>query len=296
MIAQTTKQKIMTALKKYVVTFKSQKKAAESFENVSEATIISILSGQWASISDSMWTNVANQIGLNKRQFNVVETNDYKTLTLYYDVAKEEGATFSIIGRAGCGKTFTGKHYTEVNRKNNVYYLECANYWNKKQFLQKLLSAIGKDEVWMNIGDMMETIVRELRRQHKPLIILDEIDKLTDPVLTFFITLYNELNSVCGFVWTSTNNIEKRIASGLRKNALGYQELFSRIGSRFIELQGVTSEEIKAICQANGIEKEEDIHRIINESAGDLRRVERNFLKDRAKEIRSQKARTSIIA
>ena len=135
----------------------------------------------------------------------------------------------------------------------------------------------------------METVVRELRKANKPLIILDEIDKLTDPVLKFFITLYNELNKVCGFVWLSTNAIEKRMIRGLDKNTVGYQELFSRIGATFMQLNMPSRDEIAEICKANGIADEQAISVVCNEVKdlkGDLRRVDRNILKDKVKKMR----------
>jgi hypothetical protein len=80
----------------------------------------------------------------------------------------------------------------------------------------------------------------------------------------------------------------KRVMRGLRTNKTGYQEFFSRIGGRFIELTGTTPEEVRELCNANGIRKEEEIRAIINDHKGDLRRVERHFLKASAKTIREQ--------
>lgn len=282
-ITEQMKQDIQWHLKNYVNTFRSQNAAAMSLDNVSEATVISILQGKFALISEQMWLTVGKQVGAFKRKSKLVETMDFQTLVLYYSLAKEEGATFAITAGAGHGKTFSAKWYAEANRQKNVYYLECAMYWNKKQFLGNLLEAMGKSPAGLSIPDMMQVIVRTLSRQHQPLIILDEIDKLADNVLIFFITLYNELNSLCGFVMQSTNQMQKRMMRGLKKNATGYQEFFSRIGSKFIELNGTTPQEVRAICEENGLTNEEEIRAIIADYSGDLRRVERQLLKHAAK-------------
>lgn len=288
MINEQQKKEITWHLQNYVAGFPSQRQAANSLSNVSEATVIQITNNRWNDISDKMWLSVMKQIGMGKRSIEPVETMDFNTLILYFSLAKEEGATFAVTGGAGYGKSFSGRWYAANNRSNNVYYLECAQYWNKKMFLCNLLQAMGKEYAGMTIGDLMETIIRELRRQHQPLIILDEIDKLSDPVLTFFITLYNDLNGMCGFVWTSTNNIQKRMRRGLSLNKTGYQEVFSRIGSRFIELHGTTADEVRAICHANGITDAGEIAKVVNEYQGDLRRVERNLLKHRVKSIQTK--------
>lgn len=284
------KQDIQWHLKNYVSTFSSQRRASEALDNCSEATLISMLNeSKWNDVSDAMWLNVGKQIGAFKRRSKLVETLDFQTLCLYYSLAKEEGATFAITGGAGSGKTYAGKWYAEAKRKQNVYYLECASYWNKKHFLGNLCQAIGKNAAGLSIPEMMETIVRELSRQHQPLIILDEIDKLSDNVLIFYITLYNELNGLCGFAMQSTNQMQKRMMKGLRTNKTGFQELFSRIGSRFIELKGTTPDEVREMCVENGITQEEEIRGIIHEYQGDLRRVERQLLKHSAKQFRNKK-------
>jgi len=276
----TTQQKneIKNLLAEYCDTFSSQSKAAASLDNVSEAVVIQILKNNWESISDAMWLTVGKQVGFTGREVQLVETLTFQTLCLYYGIAQDEGSTIAAIGKAGIGKSYAGKWFAKANRKNNVYYLECAEYWSKKDFLRLLLSKIGKSGEGLSVTEMMQTIVRELRRQNKPLIILDEIDKLSDGVLKFFITLYNELNRLCGFVWTSTSAIEKRVAKGVNSNKSGFQELKSRIGQNFILLPVANAKEIRELCEANGITSIEEISKIINSCDGDLRRVDRSLL------------------
>lgn len=288
-ITDILKKEIQATLAIYVQSFSSQRAAAESLNDVSEATINQLLQGKWNMIGEKMWRNIAKQLGIGQRKMKLVETLDFQTLFLIFDTAKEEGATFAVVGNAGSGKTSVSKAYLQLHRQNNALYIECREYWNKKTFLATVLKAMGRSDAGMNAVEMMETIVREMRKLHQPLLIMDEIDKLPDPVFKFFITFYNELNTMCGFVWLSTNNIEKRMRKGLATNRNGYQELYSRIGSRFIHLHGANNKEIEAICKANGITDPEEVNLIINECNGDLRRVERNFLKAKLKANRKLK-------
>lgn len=284
-----TKKEITRLLENYVSKYESQKKAANSLADVSEATCINILSNRWTGISDAMWLNVGKQIGWNERRSKLVETQDFSTLILYYSIAKEHGETFAIVGPAGTGKSFAGKWYADNMRSKNVYYLECAEYWNKKYFLIELLQAMGKNGAGLNIYELMKEIVTTLRKQDKPLIIMDEVDKLKDEVLYFFITLYNELHGLCGIVWTSTNVISTRIQKGLNKNRKGYEEIKSRIGRKFIALNGTSEAEVIQLCEAHGITEIEEQKRIYNEYGGDLRRIVRNYIKKVAKETKKLK-------
>ena len=106
-------------------------------------------------------------------------------------------------------------------------------------------------------------------------VVLDEADKLSDQVLYFFISLYNQLEGQCGLVLCATNFLEKRITRGVRFNRRGYQEIYSRIGRKFVKLQVVNDEDIAAVCRANGVTSAADIGTIIKDSDNDLRRVKR---------------------
>ncbi|KAA2245521.1 ATP-binding protein [Chitinophaga agrisoli] len=278
----TEKQDIQKALIAFIGRYESQAKACASLRDVSEATIINMKSGKWDNISDGKWRTVAKQIGMDNQLSRFVETMDFNTLILYFDLAREEGATFAITAPAGYGKTFTGKWYADSMKGKPVYYLQCASYWNKKYFLVELGKAMGINYRGMSVYDLMENIISELRTQDQPLIILDEIDKLKDEVLLFFITFYNELNGLCGIVWTSTDAIKRRIEKGIRLNKMGYEEVYRRIGRRFIPLSGTNQQEVEELCEMYGINGAEEINRIRNEYQGDISRIDREHLKKKA--------------
>ena len=299
-LSETEKKEIQFKLRIYVANFSSQKKAAHSLSDCSEATLICMLSNNdtcWDKISDAMWLNVDNQVGRNVDYNKLVETQNFNIINAYLDTARQEGCTFAITGAGGFGKSYTAKWYHSVNRTKNVLYLECPENISKRIFLHKLLSQLGMNGMGMGNYELMEVLVKEIRRRSKkderPLIILDEVDKLPDTVLKYFITFYNELNKICGFVWLSTDTIEKRLEKGKARGTIGYQELFSRIGGRFIHLKQPTVDEITEICIANGITSKERIAYIcndVNELKGDLRRVDRSILQDKVKRNKLKRA------
>jgi Cdc6-like AAA superfamily ATPase len=274
------KKEIQLMLKKYVASYKSQKKAADSLRSVSEATIINIFKDKWESISDDMWRNIGKQVGYSKKgTWQMVPTVDSKTLIRYFEDAQEYGNVFAITAQSGAGKTFISQWYERGT--HNVYHIECAEYFNRKVFLGKLLEKIGKVNTGYTVPEMMECILDELTHQESPLIILDEVDKLPDTVLYFFITLYNHLRDKCGIVMLATDHLNKKVMRGRKLNKRGYSEIFSRIGRRFISLRGTSKEEVAEICKANGLNEPTEINSIYNEYEGDLRRVERGVHRGR---------------
>jgi Cdc6-like AAA superfamily ATPase len=281
---ENQKKEIQLLTQQYVNSYDSQAKAAASIKDTSEATIINILKGRWDGISPEMWRNVGKQVGYSDRKSTLVETLNFSTLLLYYSIAREHGETFALVARAGGGKSFTGKWYTNNMKGKNVYYIECAEHWNKKYFLLELLEAMGKNAGGLNIYEMMKLIVTELRKQDHPLIIIDEVDKLDDKTLLFFITLYNQLHGLCGIVWTSTDAIVKRVDKAVSKNRIGFNEIFSRLGRKFIELPGLSKEELREICKANGISDEVEVNKVLNTCEGDVRRINRAYIQQLTKQ------------
>lgn len=267
------KQNISSALATYCERYESQTRAANSIKNVSPATISQMINGKWELIKDDMWRNVAAQIGYKDDKWEAVETSGYKRMMKILSDAKENSLVMGICGDAGTGKTFSCKQFTMRNKQ--VYHLCCSEYWNKKVFLSELLLNMGRDYTGYSISEMMMEAVRCLKMQDKPLIILDEADKLSDHVLYFFITLYNQLEDECGIVLCATSHLEKKLKRGVKLAKKGYAEIWSRLGRKCVALKGVTAADIAKICETNGIEDAKSIDEVIADSESDLRRVKR---------------------
>ncbi|RAJ75522.1 hypothetical protein CLV59_109136 [Chitinophaga dinghuensis] len=216
----------------------------------------------------------------------MAETIVFNTLVAYFRDAQYYGNVFAVTGNAGCGKTFAAKWFAGENK--SVYHLECAEYWNRKTFLEKLLLAIGEQQPGGNVAEMMDATVDALFQRETPLLIIDEADKLSDQVLYFFISFYNLLKGHCGIILMATPHLAQRIERGRRLKRKGYAEIFSRIGRRFIPLSAVSKKELAAICNANSISDEETITTVYHECEGDLRRVEREIHKRRRKNLQQQ--------
>lgn len=136
------KTQITGALETYCARFESQNKAANSLKGVSAATITQILSRNWELVADRMWRNVSSQIEFVNREWVAVETENFKTLTGLLEDAREYSNVFAICGEAGSGKTFTMDRFARENKR--VYMLQCNEYWNRKMFMQELLTVMGR--------------------------------------------------------------------------------------------------------------------------------------------------------
>ena len=268
-----TKKQIQLHLQNYVSRYESQNQAANTLQNVSSGTISQISNNKWDKINDKMWKNIASQIGFNKNAWETVETNVYKEVTRYLTDAQENSLVMAYTGEAGTGKSHAAKEYVKNNPK--AYLLSCNEYWQKKDFLIELLTAMGRDASGMSVTEMMREVESRLKSTFCALIILDEADKLSDQVLYFFITLYNKLEDHCGIVMCATDHLSKRIKRGIVLNRKGYKEILSRLGRKFIELDEPDITDVTQICHANGVKSIAVIKRIYNDCENDMRRVKR---------------------
>lgn len=267
------KIQIKNELVTYCERMGSQNKAANTLKGVSTAIISQVLNENWDAISDEMFRSLAAQIGYKQCAWNTVETRGYKRMYSLLDDSQQNSEVFAITGDAGCGKSEAIASYARTHR--NVYMLTCSEYWNRKFFLVGLLKTMGRDPSGFTVSEMMEDVIFFLKRSNKPLLIMDEFDKLTDQVLNFFITIYNSVQDHCGIVISSTNYLERRITRGLRSNKKGYAEIYSRFGRKFIPMPSVNDSDIASVCMANGIVDDKVVENIISDSDGDLRRVKR---------------------
>ena len=268
------KREITEQLRAYVALKGSQKKAANSLVGVSSATINKILNGtDLESISEEMWRSIEKQTRRKESGWVLAETQAYQEMTFLLSSAQRDSLVAAVVGEAGSGKTEACRDY--ASRGRSIYHLVCSEHWNRRTFVAKLLKSMGANVAGCTINEMMEDVVDTLSKTDSPLLILDEADKLSDQVLYFFITLYNQLEGRCGIVLCATSYLESRVRRGLRLGKRGYQEIYSRIGRRFVALEGISEEDVAVVCRANGIESDRKIREISKESEGDLRRVKR---------------------
>lgn len=267
------KHKIQEQLRNYVAQYNSQNAASHSLKGVSSATISQILNDNWDLVSDEMWRKIEKQTATLPVDWVTVETRDFKLVTQILTDARDYSNVLAITGNAGSGKTVAIKQFTSTNR--NAFVLHCSEFWNRKYFLSELLSQMGRDYSGLTVSEMMSESIKTLQKLEDPIIAMDEADKLPDQVLYFFITMYNQLEDQCGIVLIATDHLSKRINKGMKLNKKGYKEIYSRLGRKFIELQGVGVSDVAQVCIANGVEDKQSIQGIWRDCDGDLRRVKR---------------------
>ncbi|WAC40551.1 AAA family ATPase [Pedobacter sp. SL55] len=268
-----TKEQIREQLRKYVSKFDSQNKAALSLKNVSVATVSNIINGKWEKISDEIFISVKKQISEPTAGWNIVETDNLTELNAIYTHAATYASCFIVTAPPAAGKTATAEYFKSQNA--DIFLVKCDEFWNRKTFLLEILKAMGINGSGATAPELVQDIIRKVNSCKNPELIFDEFDKVNDQILCSVISIFNRIENKCGIVVQATDHLERRLTRGLRLNKRGYQEFWSRFGSKVVNLEAPTNSDMVAIIKANGIESEEAVYEILNDADNDLRRVKK---------------------
>lgn len=267
-MTQVQKNEIISLIETEITRLGSANRVANKC-GVSAATISQMRSGKYEELTDQIWVKVANELGYSNDTWQMVETTNLRMMLKVLQDAKKESMFFALSDPAGTGKTATLRYYTETNITNAVYYIQCRE-WSKRDFLTNLCKQLGIDIAYkgfLKLDDLSDLVISffQARRQQKPLLLIDEADKLKPAALRFLIPLYNMCEGFLGCVISGTDNLEKEIKKGVRFNAKGYDEIDSRFGRSFVHLIGNTMADVTKICTANGITAPESIKKVWQE-------------------------------
>lgn len=274
-MTELQKQQVADLLAKEVTRLGSQAKAANAY-GISASLVNFVVNrkdlhetGKYP-VSDDTWQSLWAQMGGNQSGWQAGETKNFKRITNICAVAQLQGIRTGFIGEPAYGKTFTLQQYR--NTYKNVIYVECEGYMSKHALLDELCKAIGI-HAQGNIYQRMNEVIAQLNKLNKPLIILDEFDKLKDGVAEIFKTLYNKTDA--GIVLAGTPALAVKYSKGAAKDKIGYKEILSRAGGEWERLHSVGNKDVEAVCMANGITDRIQLNQIVNASKGDLRMVKR---------------------
>ena len=261
------RNKLMQHVQDWITRLGSQSKVAEKI-GVSVASLSLWLNGKYGADTAKMDARIAAALGYQEDGWQVVTSiTNYRKIEFVVRSSKQESIWMAISNKAGSGKTQTLEHIFNRDLSGSIIFIQ-AEEWNARQFLLELAErtcGVPKRS-YTDIPTLVKLITEYLNRlaQDKPLLIIDEADKLRPAALRKLIPIYNRTEHRLGCVLAGTENLHKEIARGVRNNLKGYDEIDSRLGRQFIDLPGATEQEVRDICLANRLD-EDAASRVWNE-------------------------------
>lgn len=234
----------------------SQVKVAEKCK-ISDTSMSLWRNGKYGADTKEMDKKIAASLGYKEEGWQVVTTiKNYKKIEVVFNSCKRQSMWMAISNKAGSGKTQTLEYLFNNDLSGNVIFIQ-AEEWNARQFLLELAErtcGIPK-KGYADIPTLLKKITIHLNgmASDKPLLVIDEADKLKPAAFRKLIPLYNRTEHRLGCVLAGTENLQKEIEQGVRGKKKGYDEIESRLGRSYIDLPGAPKEDVIAICLANGL-------------------------------------------
>lgn len=252
----TNKNGLMKHVGDWITRLGSQNKVAEKC-GVSGTALSQYLNGKYGAEVKDLESKIANALGYRETGWQVVATiNNYRRIEMVFHSCKEESMWMAISNKAGSGKTQTLEHIFNLDLTGSAVFIQ-AEEWNARQFLIKLAEkTCGVPKRGYNtITSLLDLVTSYFNNMSndKPVLIIDEADKLKPAALRLLIPIYNRTEHRLGCVLAGTENLHKEIARGVRNSQKGYDEIDSRLGRTYIDLQGASEMDVLDICKANGI-------------------------------------------
>jgi hypothetical protein len=238
---------------------------------------------EWSKVGVSMWGKIAAALGYSfGKRWKIAETMNTRLLMATLQMAQEHRMCLAISDKAGSGKTASIQAYKTADDYKSVFVMECEE-WSKRSFLTRLSRELGiaYDRGYVSVEVMAEKVIERLKgyaKDRSPLLILDEADKLKPSALRFIIPLYNKLEDEVGIVLCGTENLRREIQRGAARAVKGYDEIDSRLGRTYVTLTGVTADDVRNICMANGLTDAEGIERVWDESGKSRKAVQGRYV------------------
>ncbi len=245
---------------------------------INVGSLSTVLAGKYGANESLMLQKIATGLDFKERNWNIVRSiSNYKTIAALVSDAKEESMWFALSNPAGSGKSETMQDIFNEDKSGSIIYM-AAEEWSGRTFLLKLIEKLfgPKDSGlaynttgrgYKSLADLMDMVADYFNDKsfEKPVLLIDEADKLKPAALRTLIPLFNRTEDRLGVVLSGTENLKREIEKGVRLAKKGYDELESRFGRTYINLKGLSEADVNAVCAANGITTSETMSSIWHE-------------------------------
>jgi DNA transposition AAA+ family ATPase len=245
------KQKILDGLKESRVNFSgSDAKFAKSL-GINAGQYSRIMRGEFDRVlSDAGWISIARKLKVNLSNAPVwmtANTPVYQFITAQLSKCQSESLSSLLCDLSDIGKTYAAQKYALSHR--NVVYIDCSQVKSKQRMIRRLAREFGLDSTGRYI-DVYEDLVYYLKTLDHPLVIFDEAGDLYYEAFLEIKALWNATELACGFYMMGADGLKEKIRRAIDNKKVGYTELFSRFGKRYINVVPEGGDEGKMMMQA----------------------------------------------
>lgn len=240
-------------------------------------------------LSVQKWIRIARTVGYEfspRQSWVTAETMTYRAIRRQLEMCAKDGLSAIFCDEAGLGKTHAAKEFCA--NTPNAFYINGGSFPRKVAFIRALAQAVGINPDKSKVEDVLLDTIAYLSALPNPVIVIDEAGDLHNNTYLLLKRIYNDLEFRCGMYLVGARGLKKRIDSAIRNRTNGFEEVFSRFGSRFTTVLPEGAKERKEflraeallVAEANGLTDPERTNRMLSREF-DMRTVRREVLKSR---------------
>lgn len=294
MITENNKKEIVAAMKENRAVFGGSDMKYAKTLGISASQYSRIMRGETERIlSDANWTSIARRLGVElagRIKWNVAETPVYRYISTQLERCQAESLSALLCDCSDIGKTFTARAYVRLH--TNAVYVDCSQVKTKTQLIRYIAKEFGVGYTG-RYADVYEDLVFYLKTLPKPLIILDEAGDLQYEAFLEIKALWNATEGFVGYYMMGADGLREKISRSIDALKVGYTEIFSRFGKRYLkalprereERDKMLYETAVMIIKANGGTDADALYRrtIGADGMPSLRRIYKEIMKLNAK-------------
>ena len=244
-ISKEIKEKVVEAMKERRPHYASDAKFAVAL-GISSSQYSRVMRGDLERVlSDSNWISIARKLEVTLNalpEWKTAVTPVYEFVTGQLQFCQDNGSSRMLCDVADIGKTYTARCY--VRSHANAVYIDCSQVKTKQRLIRQIAREFGVGSVG-TYNDVYADLVFYLRSLPRPLVILDEAGDLDYAAFLELKALWNATERCCGWYMMGADGLKEKIRRSIEYKKVGYEEIFSRYGSRYQRATPESEQETK---------------------------------------------------
>ena len=244
MITENNKNEIVAAMRDNRAVFGGSDAKFAKTLGISASQYSRIMRGETERIlSDANWTSIARRLGVElagRIKWNVAETPVYRYIATQLERCQEDSLSALLCDYSDIGKTFIARTYVRLH--TNAVYVDCSQVKTKTEMIRHIAKEFGVGYTG-RYSDVYKDLVFYLKTLPKPLIILDEAGDLLYEAFLEIKALWNATEGLVGYYMMGADGLREKIDRSINAKKVGYTEIFSRFGKRYLKVIPLAKEE-----------------------------------------------------
>lgn len=278
MTTQNFKKQIAEAIRKELPRYRSASMLAVVL-GINPAQLSRIKNNDIENVlSEAKWFDIARRLSVNISSANELKpakTPIFISITRQLEACQNFAISGLLCDIADIGKTFAAKQYVKTHQ--NAVLVDCSRAKTKQELVRHIAREFGVGHTH-KYSEVFAGLVFFLQTAPNPLIILDEAGDLAYPAFLELKALWNATEGAAGWYMMGADGLRAKIEKNRNNRKVGYDEIFSRYGSRFQKFtpdggddrKEYIKEHVAVIGKVNGVD---DVNQLYTNTGGSLRRI-----------------------